>query len=149
MQERNIFLENVFRSFLNNISWRRTYSDIIEYLNYNLNVFFQTHLLLLMQFYMRIRLIQKQAWGLQLYLKRDSGTGVFSCEFCEIFQNTSGRLLLPLWKRVNSTVAADSVLQKLKNATLWQWDRWLFTGWSWGSQTVKDKKFLIFVSDLT
>ena len=67
MQERNIFLENVFRSFLNNISWRRTYSDIIEYLNYNLNVFFQTHMLLLMQFYMRIRLIQKQAWGLQLY----------------------------------------------------------------------------------
>ena len=26
-------------------------------------------------------------WGLQLYLKKTS-TKVFSCEFCEIFQNT-------------------------------------------------------------
>ena len=29
-------------------------------------------------------LIQLQVWGLQLYSKRDSITGVF-CEFCKIF----------------------------------------------------------------
>ena len=32
-------------------------------------------------------LIRLQAWGLQLYEKCDSGTGVF-CEFCEISKNT-------------------------------------------------------------
>ena len=31
-------------------------------------------------------LINVQAWGLQLYLKRDSDT-VFSCEFCKTFKN--------------------------------------------------------------
>ena len=32
-------------------------------------------------------LIKLQTWGLQLYYKRDSSTGV-SCEICEIFKNT-------------------------------------------------------------
>ena len=32
-------------------------------------------------------LIKLQASGLQLYQKRDSGTGIF-CEFCEIFKST-------------------------------------------------------------
>ena len=33
-------------------------------------------------------LIKLQVLGLQLYLKRDSGTGVFACELCKISKNT-------------------------------------------------------------
>ena len=46
-------------------------------------------------------LLQKQSEGCN-FIKKDTLTQVFSCEFCDIFKNNSGGLLLLLVVNINS-----------------------------------------------
>ena len=54
--------------------------------------------------------IKLQTSGLQLYLKRDSGTGVF-CEFCEFFRKTF--FIEHLWRDASDFSLLFALLRKM------------------------------------
>ena len=54
-------------------------------------------------------LIKMQSWGLQLYSKRDSGTG--TCEFCKISKNTCSYRTPPKAASISPTFRIKSFLK--------------------------------------
>ena len=56
-------------------------------------------------------LIKLQDWGLQLFEKRDSGSGVFACKFCEISKNTF--FTEHLWTTASGMAISRSTLRRL------------------------------------